>query len=85
MCRANAKVAGIPINAPSRTDHQEDTTGRPTQLPIRDAKNTFVAIAPAAKGYSTIAMVRVGQPRVVTVVLPTVLRRKELRLMRLMQ
>lgn len=50
MWRAKAQVVGMPISAPNTMDHKDDRIGRPVQLPISEAKNTFVAIAPAAKG-----------------------------------
>lgn len=50
ICRANAHVAGTPISAPSITDHTDESTGQPIQLPISEAKNTFTAMAPTAKG-----------------------------------
>ena len=50
MWRANTHVAGTPIIAPSTIGHPLDITGKPTQDPIREAKKTFIAIAPAPKG-----------------------------------
>lgn len=50
MCRAKAHVAGTPITAPIAIDHKVGITGNPIHVPISDAKNTFVAIAPAPNG-----------------------------------
>jgi len=50
MWRAKTSVAGTPIAAPIPMDQASDNTGRPTQLPMREAKKTFTAMAPAPNG-----------------------------------
>jgi len=50
MCLANKTVRGRPRIAPQIIDTTGDSTGKPSQDPMREAKKIFTAAAPIPNG-----------------------------------